>query len=186
MRRLLDIGAYHPTCFSNSRALIESGWDALLIEPAPMPVRNLVKEYGGNPQLQPLDPKPQYINVLCAAVGAEPGIITLQITDDAVSTSDPANQERWKDRGGYLGAMMIPCLTIPQILDQFGAFDFVNLDVEGGSVDLFKVLLATEMFPRCICVEHDGRIIEAMGSARARGYVSVLETEENLVFAHER
>ena len=44
-RRLLDVGAWDPKTFSNSRALIESGWGGLLIEFSPVPLRHLVEEY---------------------------------------------------------------------------------------------------------------------------------------------
>lgn len=172
-RRLLDIGAFHPTCFSNSRALIEDGWDAVLVEPSPGPVRNLVQEYGSIGNINS-------ITVLCAAVGLESGIVTLQITDDAVSTQEVT--EAWRERGGYLGAMTISQVTLKQIFDWYGDFDFVSIDTEGTSVDLLKALLAFEMYPACVCVEHDGRIVEASMAAQERGYRVAYTSEENLVF----
>lgn len=42
-RRLLDIGAWHPTDKSNSRALIELGWQAVLIEPTPGNMINMLR-----------------------------------------------------------------------------------------------------------------------------------------------
>jgi len=59
----------------------------------------------------------------------------------------------------------------------------VSIDTEGTSVDLLHVLLATEMFPRCICVEHDGRAVEAQMAAQKRGYKQVYASAENLVFS---
>lgn len=178
-RRVLDIGAWDPKCFSHSRALIEQGWDAVLIEPSPGPLRNLVKEYGRLP-----NPK---VDVVAAAVcvAAEP-LLDLTITDDAVSVAagNVGHVEKWAKEGTqFLGRMWIPTLTIPEIMDRFGAFDCVSIDTEGSSVDLLKVLLMTEMFPRCIVVEHDNRIVEAMQAARARAYHSVYESEENLVLS---
>lgn len=173
-RQLLDIGAFHPTEMSNSRALIEEGWSAVLIEPSPGPVRNLVQEYGKNVD----------VHVICAAVSMTGGIMDLAITDDAVSTSDPRNEAKWKDRGGYFGSMLIPTLTIPQILNRFGAFDFCNIDAEGTSVDLLKVLLATEMFPRCICVEYDDRLSDVIMVSQERGYKAVYVSAENVVMVH--
>lgn len=175
-RRLLDIGAFHPTCFSNSRALIEQGWDAVLVEPSPMPVRNLVKEYP-----QGVGFNGGMVNVMCAAVGLESGIITIHITDDAVSTSEV--KPEWKERGGYLGAMTICQVTLEQLFHWYGDFGFVSIDTEGSSVDLFKKLLSYEMFPECICVEHDNRIVEASKAAQERGYRVIYTSEENLVFA---
>ncbi len=168
-RRLLDIGAFHPTVFSNSRALIEQGWGAVLVEPSPKPVRNLVKVYGDSPE----------VHVFCAAVGLEPGIVTLQITDDAVSTTDV--KPEWRERGGYIGSMTISQVTLAMLFNWYGDFDFVSIDVEGGSTDLFLNLLTYEMFPACICVEHDGRIVEITKAAQERGYKIAYISEENVV-----
>lgn len=181
VRRVLDIGAWHPTQFSNSRALIEAGWDAVLVEPSPGPVRNLVQEYGFDPQFnnRHLDQNLQRITVLCAAVGLEPGLATLQITDDAVSASEV--KPEWRERGGYLGAMTIPQVTFEQICDWYGNFGFVSIDTEGGSTDIFKVILEGEMFPKCICVEHDGRIVEITKAAQERGYKIAYVSEENVI-----
>lgn len=174
-RRLLDIGAFHPTCFSNSRALIEQGWDAVLIEPSPMPVRNLVKEYP-----QGVGFHGGVVNVMCAAVALESGIVTIHITDDAVSTQNIT--DAWRERGGYLGAMTISQVTLEQVFNWFGDFDFVSIDTEGTSVDLFKRLLEFEMYPQCICVEHDGRGVELSLAAQAKGYRMAYESEENRVY----
>lgn len=168
---LLDIGAFNPTVFSNSRALIEQGWKAVLIEPSPGPTRKLVEEYG----------KCASVKVVCAAVSVmEENLVEINVSDDGVSSTD---LNHWKETGGHFGKLLVGGITIHQILQRFGRFDFVSIDTEGTSVDIFKVLLMTEMFPKCICVEHDRRIIEAMQFARGRGYHSVHESEENLVFS---
>jgi len=179
-KRLLDIGAWDPKDKSNSRALIEGGWEALLIEPSPGPLRNLVKEYGSwkTPANQV-----ERVMVLCAVVGLEHSVVNIAVTDDAVSTTQEGKAEVWRERGGYIGSMLIPSLTIADILNRFGDFDFVNIDTEGTSVDLLKVLLATEMFPRCICCEHDNRLVEAMQAAQGRGYKTAYTSRENIVFS---
>jgi FkbM family methyltransferase len=172
-RRLLDIGAWDSKTFSNSRALIEQGWGGVLIEPSPGPLRNLIRAYVGDPE----------VIVLAAAVACEPGLVMLQITDDSVSTSDAGQFDVWKSRTDFLGPMFIQALTIQQILERFGSFDFVSIDTEGSSIDLLKVMLATEMFPRCICAEHNGRDGEAIMAAQSRGYKLVYRSEENVVFS---
>ena len=57
---------------------------------------------------------------------------------------------------------------------------WLHIDTEGTSVDLLKVLLATEMFPRCICCEHDNRLVEAMQAAQGRGYKTAYTSRENI------
>lgn len=179
-RRLLDIGAWDPIDKSNSRALIESGWEALLIEPSPGPLRNLVAEYGSHSSNAEMAAR---VKVLCAVVGLEHGVVSIAISNDAVSTTEKGHAHLWRERGGYIGSMLIPSLTLADIFNRFGSFDFVNIDTEGTSVDLLNVLLATEMFPKCICVEHDSRELEAIQAAQRRGYRLLWSTRENLVFS---
>jgi FkbM family methyltransferase len=171
--RLLEIGSYHPTVFSNSRALIERGWGAVMIEPSPECFLTLLKEYGKN----------ERIDLICAAVGIERGLARLYATADAVSTTDRAQYERWKTAGGFYGSFHTPVITIADILNQFGAFDFVSIDTEGTSKELFRVLLQTGMLPRCICVEYDQHLNECLGIGLSAGYKLIYQSGENLVFS---
>lgn len=171
LKRFLDIGAWHAKQLSNTRALYDLGWTGVLAEPSPGPVRGLVQEYGEQSGMA----------VICAAVALEPGLIPLQITDDAVSSAGDISN--WKSAGGYFGTMWIQSITIPQILNQWGAFSMVSIDTEGTSTDLLRALLETDMLPACIVVEHDGRIIEATKMAEVKHYRVATITEENIVFA---
>lgn len=166
--RFLDIGAWNPIEKSNTRALFEIGWGGLLIEPSPGPVRDCVKEYG----------KSDRVNVLCGAVSVEGLVRPISITDDALSGNV---KPEWQEIGGFYGNMFVQHYTIREILKQFGGFSFVSIDTEGTSVDVLHQLLATEMFPRCICVEFDDRLAEAIQAAQKRGYQSVHITDENVI-----
>lgn len=172
-KQLLDIGAWDPKDKSNSRALIEQGWGGVLIEPSPVPLRNLAIEYYGR----------EDIKVVSAIVAAEHLLSEIEITDDAVSTTEKAHADKWRNTVKFIGRIQVWTMTIPQIADIYGKFEFVNIDAEGTSVDILKSLLATEMFPKCICFEHDGRYVEAMQAARARQYRSVYESEENIILS---
>src|SRR5690348_3847355 len=103
--RVLDIGAWDPKRFSNSRALIELGWTAVLIEPSPRPLDALVVEYGNNPK----------VTVCSAAVGLEHGWADMRISADAVSSSETRVLEQWKDAGGYYGSLVVPTITLADI-----------------------------------------------------------------------
>ena len=169
---LLDIGAWDPITFSNSRALIERGWGAVLIEPSPVPLNNLVKEYGAQDR----------VKIVSACVGIERGWANLRVTEDAVSSTDDAHVTRWNTQGKYYGEMEVPVITLADITNRFGGFQFVNIDAEGLSVPLFVELMATEMLPRCVCVEHDSRHVELGQAAFKRGYRQSYVSQENCVF----
>ena len=104
---VLEIGSWGVRDFSNSRLFIEAGWDAVLVEFSPMPVHALVTEYGYNDRVQ----------VIQAAITADAQHVQrFEITQDALSSNDPAVLAQWRDmasdgtvgsnRGGYYGRLL--------------------------------------------------------------------------------
>lgn len=173
----LDIGAYHPKVFSNTRALYEMGWHGVMIEPSPKPFLTLLEEYGRDPR----------VALVCAAVTADAfcgSICPLWATDDAVSTTSDEHYEKWKDSAVYTGGFYTPVLRFTDIVKQFGrSFDFVNIDSEGTSVEILLALLEY-MTPKCICVEHDGKHAKVDAITGSLGYRRVMEDNGcNLVLA---
>lgn len=173
-KRLLDLGAWHATQLSNSRALIESGWAAVLVEPSPGPFVGLVKEYGNNDK----------ITLINAPIGADRHCALMHATDDAVSTTDEGVRQRWAAQGGYYGKFWSPYLTIADLFNQFGGgYEFINIDTEGTSVEVFRTLLTLGALPRCFCVEHDDRVVEANQLAAGKGYKQIHLNGTNVIFA---
>lgn len=171
----LDIGAWHARDKSNVRALYELGWSGVLVEFSPEPLAGLIKEYGDEPR----------IKIIAAAVGLQHTLTKFHVSADALSTSNEENYERWRAQGAFYGSLYVPTITLEDINEEF---DFVSIDTEGTSADLFKELLdlcvsGRQPLPRCICVEFDNRADECERAASAAGYRKVYESEENLVFA---
>lgn len=202
--RLLDIGAWHATDKSNSRALIERGWSAILIEPSPGPFVNLLRACGTCPDTasEPHGERKQQTCYMCggvrygfldrvtlilAAVGIESGLTTMQASDDAVSTSDAESHTKWKERGGFYGQYLIPTLTPAEIFHRFGGdFACINVDTEGTSVDIFRAILDIGVHPDCWCVEHDNRLVEIGELAAANNYNLVYVNDCNAVLEVKR
>ena len=180
---LLDIGAWNAKTFSNSRALIELGWSAVLFEPSPGPLRGLVEEYGNNPRVE----------VVGLPVTLLSEIIKLRCTDDALS-ADATNASHLKtwDGYGFYGTMTTRGLSLASVFEYWGGFDFVSIDTEGTSVDLFALMirLASGPFPvklpRCVCVEHENRWDELRKAAELGNYrlVSPPEGSINAILEH--
>jgi hypothetical protein len=172
--RFLDIGAWDPKCFSNTRALYERGWSGVLIEPSPGPLISLLKEYGNEPR----------IKIVQGAVSTEfAQPITLRVTDDSItSVAGSATHQLWKEKGGYYGDMTVMPIDWEHINLWFGGFQFVNIDAEGLSVDLFKAMLASGQMPDCACVELDGRMTELCEAATKAGYKLLYSNQTNGVF----
>jgi FkbM family methyltransferase len=175
--RFLDIGAWSAIAFSNTRALFEQGWGGVMIEPSPLPYAKIVAEYAG---------VPDRIAVVNAAVGIVGGTAEFWITEDALSTSQQAVWLKWRKAVKYepLKAT-VPMITIEELYAQYGDFDFVNIDTEGTSVDLCLRLMLLGHRPKCICVEHDDRIIELLGAANVAGYACTYASGENLVLVRQ-
>lgn len=149
---LIEVGAYEPTELSNSRLLIERGWDATLIEFSPTPVKDLVQAYADNPR----------VRVLQTALTAGPRHVEeFQVTDDGLSSNDPLHAEKWKDFPcGYYGKIWVPTLSVQALMDQFypdKPLHFVSIDTEGTSVPLAIefMRLNDDWKPAVLCVEHD-------------------------------
>ena len=133
--RFLDIGAFAAKALSNTRALYELGWSGVMVEPSPGPLAGLIREYGNDDRVE----------VIGAAVGAINCLAHFYVSDDAVSTTEQLNFDKWKGVGGFYGSYWVPVITIPQILNQFGPFDFVSIDTEGSSF----MILGSYLQRRC-------------------------------------
>lgn len=173
-RRFLDIGAWHPIDKSNTRALVELGWSGVMIEPSPGPMRNLLAEYGKNEKI---------VLVQAAMHTQSARMIRLEATDDAVSTASIEVHQTWRESGGYLGGLWVPTISWGDVANQFGGFDFVNIDAEGMSTLLFLDMLQKGIYPPCLCVEIDtGRDREMNQAATAHQYSLILSTAANAVY----
>jgi hypothetical protein len=182
--RLLEIGAWDPKTFSNSRALIELGWSAVLFEPSPGPLKALVKEYGNNARVE-------VVGLPVTEFGFKNGVrpkgnyLQLRVTDDALST-DADNTEHLKKWEGYgfYGNLTTWAVSIEQVFERWGAeggFDFVSIDTEGSSVDLFRAMIRLGNRPRCVSVEHNDRWEHLRDLADYGRYELVFRSGENVV-----
>lgn len=168
--KFLDIGAWDGITFSNTRALADRGWTGVLVEPSAGPFRLLQAVYPNGSAV-----------LINAAVGLQSGTVTLYESDDAVSTTQPGHYELWKRHAKFTGRREVRQVTIPNLMAQFGPFDFVNIDTEGTSVDLLKTLDLINMKPSAVCVEHDNRIDEIRQWASERDYSICSENQENVI-----
>lgn len=175
--RLMEIGAFHPETFSNSRLLIERGWYGVLIDASPYAIQSLVEFYQPTKHTHPLI-------VSAAVTTGEDRTAFINLTPDGMSSDDPAIIEKWQEKAGYRGFAHVATITLAQISLQFGHFDFVSFDTEGSSVDLAKQWLDKKHRPRVFCCEYDERWDELTTHATAAGYKLVALTgHTNAIFS---
>lgn len=154
---IFEVGACGPIDLSNSRLFIEDGWNALLIEPSPAPLRSLIAEYGNNPAVQ----------IFAGALGTqgEFSVSQFDISDGPLSTNIPAAKAFWdKSGGGFVGGMFVP--VYPPSYFAHVAADILSVDTEGNSFAVAIALLSKLRFrPKVLCVEreeNDAAMIQAI------------------------
>lgn len=170
--KFLDIGAWNAFDKSNTRALFERGWSGVLVEPSPEPFAGLLEEYRNSDR----------VSLVNALVGFDTNKVPMYVTADAVSTTHEPTYQKWKGYATYRPEPIhVQAVTLEHLFGQHGSFDFVSIDAEGMSVDLFHRLLALGHRPKCICLEYDDRMPEAMNAATRARYVATYSSAENIV-----
>lgn len=175
---LTDIGANDGLTFSNSRALIELGWSADLIEPSPAALERLRDVYHLHP----------YVNIHPYAIAAHSGPVQLHESDShhgdnvaLLSTLKPSEIARWK------GTQVFTPVQVQGVTwDDLGlkAGQFLSIDAEGMDYAILRQipLDGVEM----VCIEFNGNQRER---AKMKAYCSAYRltlihtTGENLIFA---
>ena len=170
--RFLDIGANDGITFSNSYALVLKDWKGVAVEASPYNFCKLKENYKEFP-----------IDLLCACVGQEQGIIKFyNAQDGTVSTPNLENKKVWETETPFT-EIYLSQIRLIEISKQFGAtFDFINIDVEGGSFELYKRMHGT-LLAKMICLEHDNYADEAAAIGVEQGYKEIHRNGTNIILA---
>lgn len=171
----IDVGAYNPFKFSNTRALYEKGWKGAFIEPSDACRKSLVDEYAKDEEIEIYD--------ICLGNKTE----TIKFYDsqgDALSSTDPHHVQKWKQNyGSKFTETMVNMISVEQFMEitKFDHFNFINIDVENDSlaVDILKAfdLSSTQM----VCIEVSNMLRPAV--LQWTGWRNIYESPENLIVA---
>jgi FkbM family methyltransferase len=167
--RFLDLGAYDGVTFSNTYALALKGWSGVAVEGSP----NVFVKLQQNVKGLPIE--------LCQAVvtHGEEGLVTWHDNVEATATFVEANRAKWAAKTPFTAMTLMTCKVERLVKLYGGQFDFVNIDVEGGSVDLFKRLVKLMPDVKLWCVEHDNRVAEVQEALP--GAKVLLHNGENII-----
>jgi hypothetical protein len=152
--RLLEIGAFDGRAFSNTLALIERGWEAVLVEPSARAFDRLMALHDGNPRVR-------LVNALIDAAPEE-SLVRFMQSPDCLSTTEPEHVAKWGPSGTKFQETFLPPLSVRHLLTwcEGLGFDFVSIDTEMTSTAIFHALMQhVRSLPEVICVEHDGNDI---------------------------
>lgn len=177
---LVDIGANDGITFSNSKLLIENGWNAHLIEPSNEAYARLARLHDENPK----------VKTYTLAITQTDGKFTLNHsgalfnTDTSlVSTLVEEEKGRWKRLNmkwykqackGYAWATFIKKTKLKEI-------DFITIDCEGMDFEVLSQIDLEFHNVKCICVEFNGKEKQKYVDY-CKGYRLIEENQENLIF----
>lgn len=143
--KALDIGAFDGIKLSNTYALRTNGWDVTYYEADPTIFERLRSNFQADTQL--------YNE---AVHHRHDGEVKFFPCNDMVGTINVSNKMKWEDAVVFNPEIMIPCISAKTLFERHGdVFDFITIDVEGGSALLFQNMF--DRFKRCKlwCIEHD-------------------------------
>lgn len=172
---VLDIGAGDGQTFSNSRALIEAGMGAILIEAD-------YEAFGKLVELYPPGCKKR-ITLINGAVGLDCTIqpFTKSVDGGLYSSLTPDKRFAEKAKLGYYVPVFTPAMYKAAFA---GTPQVISIDIEGMSFDVLKAFGDDWVKEsRVLCIEHDGRAIEIAEWAKPMGFVTKYLDQQNIVVA---
>ena len=176
--RFLDIGAADGKTFSTTHALALRGWGGVCIEPNPHMLVPLLKLYADREDISIIAQAASTAYDYEAAEG-----IDMWLTQDFLASSDPAHVKRWEAVGVKFRKAEVGEFPVRE-LRFYGEFHMINIDVEGGNVELLRAM-PPDVMKRCklICIEHDSMDKDVIAICAQYGLKQIHRTEENLILA---
>jgi FkbM family methyltransferase len=202
---LLDCGANDGVLLSNSRALIELGWSAVLVEPAPTAYEKLVHNnmpIGSTPfvtaPMQYRANHPTGAQVICvnAAITTADAPIDFWSSGthlkkgdtDLLSTTKEAEIARWKKSGESFTKTTVRGITFETLMKETGVrhFDMISIDAEGADYSILQQIDLTAVGCRLLCVEVNARgDAEFTQYAKKHGMRLLWKNYENRIYARQ-
>lgn len=173
--RFLDIGAYDGQRYSNTYALVERGWEGVLVEPGLEAFVGLLKNLGENPKVQ-------LVHAPIVPFGKR--VVPFWNNPRTFSTTEESNTRKFHFEG-FAPKFWTGGVTFQELLAALpGPVDVLSIDTEGSSVELFEEYFRwIPIRPWVVVVEHDGEVERVREFAALRGYKEIHANPENLIFA---
>lgn len=184
--KLLDIGANDGITLSNSRALIEQGWRADLVEPSPKAFTKLKILYDGNTD----------VDLHEIAVGEDKEVILYESSTHLnrgdiglLSTTVRGEMERWTKE--EFTPVKVKSLPFAAFLDvsTLKQFDFINIDAEGQDWGILQQMDLTALGCKLLCIEWNGNKSLQQSYfiyCREHGLYPIHTNSENIIYAKNK
>ncbi len=142
----VDIGAHHPTRYSNTYYFYRRGWRGINVDALP----------GTKKLFQRM--RPRDITIECG-VGSKEGVLRYFAFNEPALNTFSEQEARKKESPQYriIGTLQIPVVTLKQILDEYlpsgTQIDFMTIDAEGFDHEIISSNDWSRYRPRVVLVE---------------------------------
>lgn len=153
---LLDLGANDGINLSNSRELIELGFNAALVEPAPVPFAKLEALYAGN----------EKVSLFNFAIGEQTGRADFYDSDSHLKIGDtsllstlvPAQKNRWGATQKFkkIEVDVFTFRDFMEVHSPYQVYDFISIDCEGLDFQILTQMNLLAMKTSVVIVEWNG------------------------------
>ncbi len=182
----LDLGANHPTRFSNTYLFYSNGSSGVCVEPDPT-AQPLFRKWRGRDML------------LTCGVGLEEGEADFYImTTNTLSTFSKEEAERYQGYGSQkiTRVVKLPLKPVNAILEQYfeKCPNLISLDIEGMDFQILQSLDLDKWRPEVFCIETltytedktERKLEEIMEYMQSRDYLVYGDTFINTVFVDKK
>ena len=180
---LLDLGANDGKTLSNSLALIESGWSAVLVEPSKEAFRRCEQLHSGNDK----------VKLLNVAIANENGYSDFHESGTHLKSGDIAllssikksETLRWFGTDNEFTEGTTECLDFKTLLElsPIKIFDLISIDCEGMDWDILTQIDLRAVECKMLIVEHNQKDIQLyVEYARGFGMKELSRNFENIIF----
>lgn len=177
----VDVGAHHPTRFSNTYYFYRRGWRGINVDALPGTASLFQRA------------RPRDVTVECG-VGAQAGVMTYFVFNEPALNTFSEQEAHKKDRHPYhiVNRLQIPVVTLTEILDKHlpvgVTIDFMTIDAEGFDHEIVCSNDWKRYRPRVVLVELLNTGIENLAShptaqlLHQQGYRSFAKTLNTFFF----
>ena len=171
----VDIGAHHPTRFSNTKRFYNRGWRGINIDSNP----DLIKKFEVE--------RERDIN-LSLGVGGKNGRLTFyEFFPSTLSTFSEEETERYLKQGYKLiSKRQVSVKTLSSVLEKYFAsrnIDFLSIDTEGMDLEILQSNNWKKYKPYVICTENHGNSASITGYLETQGYQLKYNNGLNSIFS---
>jgi FkbM family methyltransferase len=167
----VDVGAYDPIRFSNTKRFYEQGWNGINIEPDPRRSKKFRQDR----------PRDITLNV---GIANKTGLLSFfTFEPETLSTFSQKSAAKYQKQGfNLVRTTKVPVRTLASVLRKYAKneIDFLSVDTEGYDFEVLQSNDWKKFSPKIICIEQHDRHVEQL--LRQQKYTKAFQNKTNTLF----